>query len=67
MADGGERLVAAESYVVATGSSARSIPGFTFDGKRVLSPEQVMADFTFLPSSLAIIGGGVIAVELAGR
>jgi len=57
----------AADYIIATGSSARCLPGLSFDGKRILSPEQAMADFTFLPDRLAIIGGGVIATELASR
>ncbi|MDP2916721.1 MAG: dihydrolipoyl dehydrogenase [Dehalococcoidia bacterium] len=65
-ADGTEKLVQADNIIIATGSSPRLVPGLAFDGKRVLSPEQVMADISIAPSKIVILGGGVIAAELAG-
>ena len=48
---------------VFTGSRARSLPGLGFDGKLVLSSTEAL-DLTEVPQRLAVIGGGVIGLEI---
>jgi dihydrolipoamide dehydrogenase len=58
-----EELIAKHT-IVATGSRARSFPGMTIDGKRVLSfMEGIVLDK--LPESVTIIGAGAIGIEFA--
>ncbi|MDE2237332.1 MAG: NAD(P)/FAD-dependent oxidoreductase, partial [Elusimicrobia bacterium] len=47
----------------ATGSAASSLPGFAIDGKDVLSSREAL-DLSTPPKSLAVIGGGVIGLEI---
>ena len=53
-----------DSLILATGSAPRSIPGFDFDGERVLSSDHVLA-LDQVPGRTAIIGGGAIGCEFA--
>jgi dihydrolipoamide dehydrogenase len=50
--------------VIATGSRPRSIPGFDFDGERVISSDGGLM-LERLPKSIIILGGGYIGVEFA--
>ncbi|MGH9023810.1 MAG: dihydrolipoyl dehydrogenase [Acidimicrobiia bacterium] len=52
------------ALVIATGSVPRSIPGFDFDGERILSSDHVL-ELTAVPARTAIIGGGAIGCEFA--
>ena len=53
------------SYVVlASGSFSRSLPGLELDGKRVLASEHALK-LDYVPSSVIVLGGGVIGVEFA--
>ncbi|MGZ4797165.1 MAG: dihydrolipoyl dehydrogenase [Acidimicrobiia bacterium] len=52
------------ALILATGSAPRSIPGFDFDGERILSSDHVLASDT-VPGRTAIIGGGAIGCEFA--
>jgi len=54
----------AENIIIATGSKVRIISTFPVDGKHIISSEQSLYQEE-LPQSLAIIGGGVIGVEIA--
>jgi dihydrolipoamide dehydrogenase len=54
----------AERIVLATGSSPIEIPGFSFGDPRVWSSDDALA-LTEIPARLAVIGGGVIGLELA--
>jgi len=54
----------AERIVLATGSSPIEIPGFPFGDSRVWSSDDALA-LTEIPARLAVIGGGVIGLELA--
>jgi dihydrolipoamide dehydrogenase len=60
---GGVRYVG-KHVVLATGSVARSIPGLTIDGNRILSSDHALA-LDYVPKSVLILGGGVIGVEFA--
>ena len=58
------RTVTGKNIIVATGSRPRSIPGFKFDEKLVLSSDGALM-LEELPSKLVILGGGFIGVEFA--
>ena len=64
LADGGTRRVEAANVIVATGSVPRSIPGYEFDGSRIVSSNEAL-DWPERPGRVAIIGGGVIGCEFA--
>jgi dihydrolipoamide dehydrogenase len=50
--------------ILASGSVARTIPGFEVDGQRVMTSDEVLA-LDKLPSSAVVIGGGAIGCEFA--
>ena len=54
----------AENVVIATGSSANTLPELVPDGECILSPEEAL-DISSIPDRLLIIGGGAIGLELA--
>lgn len=56
-------LVHAERIVIATGSTPDVPPAFAAAGPRVISSDAVF-DWTDLPASVAVIGSGVIGLEL---
>ncbi|HSE55972.1 MAG TPA: dihydrolipoyl dehydrogenase [Nocardioidaceae bacterium] len=58
----GTRLTG-RNVVLATGSYSRSLPGLEIGGL-VMTSEQALA-LDFLPSSVIVLGGGVIGVEFA--
>ena len=60
----GDVSLSAEAFIIATGSSPISLPFAQFDGARVLSSDHIL-EIDRLPSSLAIIGGGVVGCEFA--
>ncbi len=59
---GDQRLVG-KNVVLATGSYSRALPGLELGG-RVITSEQAL-ELDFVPSKVAILGGGVIGVEFA--
>ncbi|MDA0638903.1 dihydrolipoyl dehydrogenase [Nonomuraea sp. MCN248] len=50
--------------VLATGSAPRSLPGLDIDGERVITSDHALT-MDRVPSSVVVLGGGVIGVELA--
>jgi dihydrolipoamide dehydrogenase len=60
----GDRVITAEHVVLATGSESRSLPGLQIDGQRVISSDHALR-LDHVPSSVVILGGGVIGVEFA--
>ncbi|MEI6759891.1 MAG: FAD-dependent oxidoreductase, partial [Betaproteobacteria bacterium] len=52
-----------KQVVIATGSSARALPGTPFDEKNILSNEGALA-LTRVPKRLGLIGSGVIGLEM---
>ncbi len=50
--------------VLATGSYARSLPGLEPDGQRILTSDHAIR-LESVPSSVVVLGGGVIGVEFA--
>jgi len=60
----GEQEVAVERLILAPGASSLGIPSCPFDGKRVISSREAL-DLREVPSSLLIVGAGVIGCEFA--
>jgi dihydrolipoamide dehydrogenase len=62
--DGSVEIVVAKKLIIATGSVPAPIPGITIDERDVITSDQVL-ELEEVPSSLLIVGGGVIGVEFA--
>src|SRR5438309_1994178 len=60
----GTRYEAGKAVVLATGSYSRSLPGLEIDGKRIITSEHALR-LDRVPSSVVVLGGGVIGVEFA--
>jgi dihydrolipoamide dehydrogenase len=60
----GAETVAFEHAVIATGSRSVEVPGFEFDGERVLSSRDALA-LESLPERLVVVGAGYIGMELS--
>jgi dihydrolipoamide dehydrogenase len=58
-----EEDLIAKHVVVATGSSARALPGLDFDEKQVLSNDGAL-NIGAVPKRLGVIGAGVIGLEM---
>ena len=54
----------ADHVVLATGSEPRSLPGLDIDGTRVITSDDALR-LDRVPSSVIVLGGGVIGVEFA--
>jgi dihydrolipoamide dehydrogenase len=62
--EGGQEVIEADQFIIATGSEPVSLPFAPFDGEWIIHSGQAMSLPT-IPSSLLIIGGGVIGCEFA--
>ncbi|MEW4283997.1 dihydrolipoyl dehydrogenase [Priestia koreensis] len=63
--DGSENeMLIPKNVVVATGSRPRTLPGLTVDGTHIITSDEAL-QMNELPSSIMIIGGGVIGIEWA--
>lgn len=60
----GTEITGTRALILATGSSPRSLPGFDFDGERILSSDHVL-NLDRVPARVAVIGGGAIGCEFA--
>ena len=60
----GTRYEASRAVVLATGSYSRSLPGLEIDGERIITSEHALT-LDRVPSSVVVLGGGVIGVEFA--
>ena len=60
----GTVLVGSRGVIIATGSEPRSLPGFEFDGERVISSDHA-TNLPVLGQRVAVIGGGVVGSEFA--
>ena len=60
----GDQLIEGRHLVLATGSYAKSLPGLVPDGVRVITSDHAVV-MDRLPSSVVVLGGGVIGVEFA--
>lgn len=57
-------VINTERVLVATGSRPSDVPSIRFDSNRILSSDEVF-QILELPREIAIIGGGVIGIEMA--
>lgn len=62
--DGGETNVRGKNILIATGSEATPFPGLEIDEKRVVTSTGALS-LEKIPSSLTVIGGGIIGLEMA--
>ena len=62
--DGASTEIETKNIIIATGSEAKSLPGYTFDEKYVLSNIGAL-DLTQIPKSMLIVGSGAVGVEFA--
>ncbi|MDR7072665.1 dihydrolipoyl dehydrogenase [Fictibacillus barbaricus] len=63
--DGTENeILIPQNVIIATGSRPRSLPGLEIDGNFVMSSDEAL-EMEALPSSIIIVGGGVIGIEWA--
>jgi dihydrolipoamide dehydrogenase len=60
----GDSVYQGKHVVLATGSAARTLPGLDIDGSRVIFSDHAL-QLDRVPSSVVILGGGVIGVEFA--
>src|SRR5215510_760081 len=59
----GKVTIQADNIVIATGSRPIEIPGFKFDGNRVVDSTGALA-FDAVPERFVVIGGGYIGIEI---
>ncbi|WP_208858318.1 NAD(P)H-quinone dehydrogenase [Mycolicibacter nonchromogenicus] len=59
---GGQRVLAADVVLIATGASPRTLPGAEPDGERILTWRQLY-DLRTLPEHLVVVGSGVTGAE----
>ncbi|RCG28253.1 dihydrolipoyl dehydrogenase [Sphaerisporangium album] len=60
----GDQAVEGRAVVLATGSVPKSLPGLDIDGERVITSDHALK-LDRVPSSVVVLGGGVIGVEFA--
>ncbi|MDH5373445.1 MAG: dihydrolipoyl dehydrogenase [Acidimicrobiia bacterium] len=60
----GEQVLETRNVIVATGSVPRTIPGYDFDGVRIVNSDHAL-DWNARPERVAIIGAGAIGCEFA--
>jgi dihydrolipoamide dehydrogenase len=53
----------ADNVIIATGSRPIEIPGFKFDGNRIVDSTGAL-DFTTVPERFIVVGGGYIGLEI---
>src|SRR3954453_6019649 len=59
----GKTVITADPIIIATGSRPIEIPGFKFDGNRIVDSTGAL-DFAAVPEKLVVIGGGYIGIEI---
>jgi dihydrolipoyl dehydrogenase len=62
--DGDRQTLAAKEIIVATGSSARSVPGIEIDHRRIITSDEAIG-LKEIPKTLLIMGSGAVGVEFA--
>ena len=62
--DGSVQTLSAQSIILASGSTPRTIGGFEVDGELVVTSDELFS-ISGLPASAAVIGGGAIGCEFA--
>jgi dihydrolipoamide dehydrogenase len=61
--DKSKTTITADHIIVATGSRPIEIPGFKFDGQRIVDSTGAL-DFAAVPERFVVIGGGYIGIEI---
>lgn len=61
--DGSKEEITATNFIISTGATFISIPGFQIDEKDILSAKGVL-ELDHIPKDFLIIGGGIIGLEL---
>lgn len=59
-----EIFITADNIIIATGTVPYELPSFPFDNKKILNSTDILS-VSEIPSSIIIIGGGVIGMEMA--
>ena len=62
--DGEPQTLEAKEIIVATGSSARSVPGIEIDHRRIITSDDAIG-LKDIPKTLVIMGSGAVGVEFA--
>lgn len=62
--NGDQEIIVPRFLLIATGSRPRTLPGLTIDGEYVITSDEAL-ELQELPSSVIIVGGGVIGIEWA--
>jgi dihydrolipoamide dehydrogenase len=62
--DGTARVIGAPRTIIATGSRPIVLPGLPFDGKTVITPDELTA-LDAVPARFLIVGAGVVGCEMA--
>jgi len=62
-ASGAVTTIQADNIIIATGSRPIEIPGFKFDGKRIVDSTGAL-DFAQVPERFIVVGGGYIGIEI---
>ncbi|WP_267161192.1 dihydrolipoyl dehydrogenase [Halovenus salina] len=60
----GSESIEFDNAIIATGSRPIEVPGFEFDGERILASEHALS-LESVPDSMVVVGGGYIGMELA--
>jgi NAD(P) transhydrogenase len=60
----GEQLVSGDKIVIAVGTRTARPPSVAFDGRRVIDTDELL-ELDRIPSSLVVVGAGVIGIEYA--
>jgi dihydrolipoamide dehydrogenase len=58
------QILEAKNVIVATGARARSLPGMTVDGKKIITYREAL-ELTTAPKRMVIVGAGAIGMEFA--
>src|SRR5438309_8020974 len=62
--DGAATEIEAKNIIIATGSEAKSLPGYNFDENYIISNVGAL-DMKQIPKSMLIVGSGAVGVEFA--
>ena len=62
--EGDTQTLEATEIIIATGSSARSVPGIEIDHKRIITSDEAIG-LKEVPKTLVIMGSGAVGVEFA--
>ncbi len=62
--EGNTESVSFQNVIIATGASAKRLPGVNYDNPNIMNSEQAL-EFKDIPEKLLIVGGGYIGIEMA--